>query len=66
MTCVNVILDLDFQSQHQSITLSLGGSKPPLIIGLAALDVPPSLFENLNDNCCPIATKSRKYSYPDQ
>ena len=40
--CVNVILGLDFQSLHQSITLSLGGSKPPLIVCLAALDVPPS------------------------
>ena len=33
---------------------------------MAALDVPPSLFENLNDDCHPIATKSRKYGYPDQ
>ena len=30
--CADVILGLDFQSKHESITLMLGGSKEPLVI----------------------------------
>ena len=50
--CIDIILGLDFQSQHESVTLKLGGKKPPLIIcGLSALNVePPSLFENLSSS----------------
>ena len=33
---------------------------------LACTTAVTTLFEKLNDNCHPIATKSRKYSYPDQ
>ena len=66
--CIDIILGLDFQSQHESVTLKLGGKKPPLIIcGLSALNVePPSLFENLSPNCAPVVAKSRRYSNEDR
>ena len=56
--CVDIILGLDFQSQHESI------EEPPLVIcGLSTLNVPPlRLVENLTPDCKPIATKSRRYS----
>ena len=66
--CVDIILGLDFQSQHESITLKFGGNKPPLVIcGLSTLHVsPPSLFNHLTPDCKPVATKSRRYSNDDR
>ena len=66
--CIDIILGLDFQSQHDSITLKLSGKKPPLVIcGLATMEIdPPSLFENLSPDCKPIAAKSRRYSVEDK
>ena len=60
--CMDIILGLDFQSRHQSVTLQLGGEKPPLVIcGLSTLAVePPSLFENLSPECKPVAAKSQR------
>ena len=65
--CTNIILGLDFLSQHESVTLKYNGDKPPLTIcGLSTLLVdPPSLFTNLTPNCRPIADKTRKYSSED-
>ena len=66
--CADSMLGLDFQSQHQSVTLNFGGSKPPLVIGaLSTLNVePPNLFEHLTADCTPISSKSRKYSHDDR
>jgi len=66
--CVDVILGLDFQTQHKSVTFNFGGQKLPIqVCGLAALNVdPPDLFANLSPDCKPIATKSRKYSTFDR
>lgn len=66
--CIDIILGMDFQNQHESITLQLGGRKPPLVIcGLSTLKAePPSLFNNLTSNCKPIAAKSRRYSMQDK
>ena len=66
--CVDVILGLAFQKQHESVTFKFGGEKPPIeICGLATLNVePPDLFGNLLPNCKPVATKSRRYSQPDR
>ena len=66
--CIDMILGLDFQSLHESVTLKLGGKKPPLIIcGLSTLEVEaPSLFENLSPDCKPVAAKSRRYSRDDR
>ena len=66
--CVDLILGIDFQQQHESITFQFGGDKPNLnICNLATLNTnPPLLFENLPENCKPIATKSRRYSETDK
>ena len=52
--CADLILSLDFQTQHQSITLKYGGKWPPLdlVCGLSLLNVkPPDLFANIVDDC---------------
>ena len=66
--CVDLILGIDFQQQNESVTFHFGGDKPKLnICNLATLNVDPSsLFQNLSENCKPIATKSRRYSEPDK
>ena len=66
--CSDLILGLDFQKQHQSVSFHHGGPEPPLIVcGLTTLKVePPDLFTNLTADVHPIATKSRKYSSEDR
>ena len=51
-----------------STRVEYGGSKPTLTFcALTTLNVePPMLFANLSKDCKPIATKSRKFSKPDQ
>ena len=64
----DIILGHDFLKQHENVTVSFGGSKPPLnVCGLATFSVsPPSLFENMSPNCTPVATKSRRFSEEDR
>ena len=66
--CVDIILGQDFQQLHDSVTVKYGGSQPPLVLsGLTTLCVdPPELFANLTDDCHPIASKSRRYSFDDR
>ena len=67
--CADLILGLDFQTQHQSITLNYGEKKDPLdlVCGLSSLNVkPPDLFANLTDDCHPVASKSCRYSFADK
>ena len=66
--CSELILGLDFQKQHQSVSFQHGGPEPPLVVGgLSTLKVePPDLFTNLTADHHPIATKSRRYSYDDR
>ena len=66
--CTDIILGTDFQEQHKSIVIEYGGSKPTLTFcALTTLNVElPMLFANLSEDCRPIATKSRKFSKPDQ
>ena len=66
--CVDIILGQDFQQLHDSVTVKYGGSQPPLVLsGLTTLCVdPPELFANLTDDCHPIASKSRLYSFDDR
>ena len=63
----DLILGLDFQSQHGSVTFSYGGSKPPLpICSLSTLKIDTtSVFVNLIVDCHPVATKSRRYRQED-
>ena len=63
----DLILGLDFQTQHERVIFEYGGPKSSLsICGLSTLNIiPPQLFSNLTDDCHLIATKSRKYSHED-
>ena len=65
--CADLILGLDFQSQHSSVTFHYGGSEPPLAVcGFSKLNIdPPEPFANLTADCHPIASKSRRYSQED-
>ena len=65
--CADLILGLDFQSQHESVVFQYGGSKPPLsVCGFSKLSIePPEPFVNLTADCHPITTKSRRYSKDD-
>ena len=67
--CADLILGLDFQTQHQSVTLNYGGKEAPLNLvgGLSSLNVKsPELFANLTADCHPIASKSRQYSFANR
>ena len=59
--CADLILGIDFQSQHSSVVFHYGGSEPPLsVYGLSTLNVdPPELFVNLTADCHKISSKSR-------
>ena len=65
--CADLILGLDFQSQHPSVTFHYRGFQPPLAIcGFNKLNIdPPEPFANLTADCHPIASKSRRYSQGD-
>ena len=66
--CADVLLGLDFQSQHQSVVLNFGGTKEPLTVSLLSMfkTEPPQLFNNLSPNLKPIAAKSRQFSENDK
>ena len=63
----DVILGLDFISQHEKLMIPFEGKRNTLqVCTLEAARVEaPRLFANLAPDCYPIATKSRKYSKPD-
>ena len=63
----DLVLGLDFQSQHDSVTFTYGGTRPPLsVCNLTTLKIEsPSPFSNLTADCHPIAMKSRCYSKED-
>ena len=73
--CCDVILGVDFLSQHQSVVLQFGGNKSALTINKTVTSChlkeangtdPVSLFSNLSPECKPIVTKSRRFSTPDK
>ena len=65
--CTDIILGHDFLNQHEGLTMPFNGQKPPFsVCGLAAAKVEtPALFQNLTEDCRPIATKSRRFTKPD-
>ena len=65
--CADLILGLDFQSQHASVTFHYGGSEAPLAIcGFRKLNIDPlEPFVNLTADCHPIASKSWTYYQED-
>ena len=72
--CSDVILGLDFHSQHSQLVFEFGGASSELVIhpnesscALVAAKVEAvSLFSNLSSDVKPIATKSRRFSKEDQ
>ena len=60
--CVDIILGLNFQTQHDSVMFKVIDNKLTIeICGLSVLNVePPNLFCNILRDCKTIATKSRK------
>ena len=63
----DLILGLDFQTQHSSATFHYGGFEPPLVVCcFSKLNVgPPEPFANLTADWHPVALKSQKYSQED-
>ena len=71
--CCDIILGLDFQSQHQSLIIEFNGESPDLVVApdshclLTAVVSPEvSLFSKLSDGVRPIATRSRRYNLHDK
>jgi hypothetical protein len=75
--CVDVILGLDWQARHKSLTFKFNGPEPPIevcssepepsVCGLTQMHTEPArLFANLTPDCKPIAAKSRRYSMQDR
>ena len=71
--CADVILGQDFMRLHESVVFKTGGARESLIIDknesyccVAPANVtPPRIFQHMNPNCKPIASKSRRYSRAD-
>ncbi|XP_077966603.1 uncharacterized protein LOC144420817 [Styela clava] len=66
--CCDILLGIDFQGQHQSVTYNYGGDRPPMsVCGFSTFkSLPPEPLKNLTADCHPIATKSRWYSKDDR
>ena len=61
----DVILGQDFMQLHQSVKIHFGGAEPTLTLGILQpikTSAPVKLFEHLQNNCVPVATKERRYS----
>ncbi|GFW61781.1 retrovirus-related Pol polyprotein from transposon 297 [Trichonephila clavipes] len=65
--CSDVLIGHDILSRHSSVEIGFDGNRPPLTIcSLAVAQVPPvSLFSNLNPDCRPLVTKSRRQTVED-
>ena len=60
--CRDLVFLTDFQQQHKSVTFNFRRNKPDLsMCNLATL-----LFQNLSDDCKPIALNPRRFSEPDR
>lgn len=64
--CADLILGIDFLSQHSSVVFHYGGSEPPLsVCGFSTLNVdPPEPFANLTADCHPIVGYTVKKILP--
>ncbi|GFV21941.1 retrovirus-related Pol polyprotein from transposon opus [Trichonephila clavipes] len=65
--CSDVLIGHDILNRHSSVEIGFDGNRLPLTIcSLAAAQVPPvSLFSNLNPDCRPLVTKSRRQTVED-
>ena len=64
-SCRDIILGVLFLKMHRSITISFGWSQDILKICALKICAPVKLFQNLTQNCKPIATKTRIYGAED-
>ena len=71
--CSDIVLGQSFMNKHKEITFKLNGTQEGLVIqnpvrcGVATSNVKsPRLFNNLDQNLKPIATKSRRFNEADQ
>ncbi|GFX32208.1 retrovirus-related Pol polyprotein from transposon opus [Trichonephila clavipes] len=65
--CSDVLIGHDILNRHSSVEIGFDANRPPLTIcSLAVAQVPPvSLFSNLNPDCRPLVTKSRRQTVED-
>ncbi|GFT85183.1 putative retrovirus-related pol polyprotein from transposon opus [Trichonephila clavipes] len=65
--CSDVSIGHDILNRHSSVEIGFYGNSPPLTIcSLDVAQVPPvSLFSNLNPDCRPLVTKSRRHTVKD-
>ena len=62
----DVILGVDFQQLHSTVTFHHGGMYPPLICSVGTLKIdPPPVFSNVTPDVHPIRTKTRRFSQAD-
>ncbi|GFT77142.1 retrovirus-related Pol polyprotein from transposon opus [Trichonephila clavipes] len=66
--CSDVLIGHVILNRHSSVEIGFDGNRPPLTIcSLAVAQVPPvSLFSNLNPDCRPLVTKSRRQTIEDK
>ena len=71
--CSDIVLGQSFMNKHKEIAFKLNGTQEGLVIqnpvryGVATSNVKsPRLFNNLDPNFKPIATKSRRFNEADQ
>ena len=70
--CADIILGQSFMKEHEEIVFKMGGMQQKLVVSQLLCSVAASkikcvrLFRNLDPNCKPIVTKSRKYSDEDK
>ena len=71
--CSDIILGLDFQSQHENLIIKFNGKYPDLVVApkshclTTAAKLPDvSLFSNVTEDAVPIATKSRRFNQDDR
>ena len=57
-----MILGQDFMNKHESVVFNFGGKEPTLhVCALNAMNIAsPTLFSSLDNDCNPVAVKSRK------
>ena len=63
----NVIIGEKIFKEHESVTFTFGGHRPPLTLNaLKKMSVPfPKPISHHSENCRPVANKPRKYSQAD-
>ena len=65
--CTDVIIGTDILKEHKSVVVEFGGSKPPLHVCNATMNIePPPVFTHITSDCKPICAPSRRYSKEDR